>query len=381
MTAHPAARLGGSDLRSERHVCALFEGAADAANAMLPFVIEGLERGERVIHLVRDAKTYFRLLRARAGIQSAVASGQLDVRTWDESYLSGGRFNASRMLRYVRRSLREGPVLGFTATRLIGDMEWADERVRGVDELLTYESGLNAILARPRTIVVCSYDVRRHSGSRIAQIVAAHSAALVNGSLQPVAGSAAATSPRDRIVAAAGVLFAENGTSRTGVDALIDAAGVAKATFYRHFPSKDALVAAWLADPRTRWFDRIRAVAEARATGRTDVISRFFEAVAEWLEADDFVGCPYLNTSIEISDAANPASILIREHLAEIGKYLREQAAAVGHPQPDRVGRELHALLAGSISLAVANRTATYARAARDAAVQLLGMARDPSRA
>jgi hypothetical protein len=102
------------------------------------------------------------------------------------------------------------------------------------------------------------------------------------------------------------------------------------------------------------------------------VIPRIFEAVAEWLEADDFIGCPYLNTSLEISNPNHPASRQIGDYLAEIGSYLEEQAAAAGRLDSARVGRELHVLLAGSISLAVANRTTTHAHAARDAAMRLL---------
>jgi AcrR family transcriptional regulator len=371
----PAIRLGEADVGNQRHVCALLEGPEDAARLLTPFVLQGLERGDRVVHVVEHATAYLRRLGRHADVSAAVESGQLDVRTWEGVYLSSGRFRASTMLTYIRRLLREGPGLGFSATRIIGDMEWARDGVPGVEDLVAYERGLDRILARPQTVAVCAYDVRRHSGSRIAEILEAHQAAVVGGRLQPISRSDG-TSPRERVLAAAALLFAEHGVTSTGVDTLIDAAGVAKATFYRHFPSKDALVVAWLQDPQTRWFDRVRAQAEAKAGSPAEVILRFFEAVAEWLEADDYLGCPYLNTSIEISDAHHPASMPIRAHLAEIGRYLGEQAAAAGHPDTTRLGRELHALLAGSISLAVANRTSRYALAARDAAMQLLDVNR-----
>jgi AcrR family transcriptional regulator len=368
----PPVRLGEAEIGNQRHVCGLFEGPDAAAKVLMPFVVQGLERGDRVIHIVQDARAQLRRIAAQIPISAAVETGQLDVRSWEGSYLLKGRFSASRMLTYVRRSLREGPRRGFSATRLIGDMEWAHDDLPGVEDLFAYEAGLDAILARPQALVVCAYDVRRHSGSRIAQILGAHQAAVMDGMVQPIARPGGASDPRERILAAAALLFAENGTGPTGVDVLIAASGVAKATFYRHFPSKDALIVAWLQDPRTRWFDAVRAQAEARATSAAEVIPRLFEAVAEWLEADDFVGCPYLNTTIEISDPGHPASRPIREYLAEIAGYLEGQAAAAGHSDPAKLGRELHALLAGSISLAVANRTSAHALAARDAASQLL---------
>jgi AcrR family transcriptional regulator len=341
---------------------------------LVPFVVERLERGERVVHLVGSRDAYLERLAMEIDISTAVASGQLDVRTWDESYLSDGTFKAARMLAYVRRSLREGQTSAFRATRLIGDMEWAGGGVPGVDELIAYESELGAILSRPRVSVVCAYDARRHSPDRLRAILGVHQAALVAGRLQP--GTGQAPSPRERILAAASLLFGENGVAQTGVDTLIEAADVAKATFYRHFSSKDALIVAWLKDPRTRWFDRVRVLAESRAATPDEVMPRLFDAVADWLETDDFVGCPYLNTAVEISDPAHPATIAIRDYLAEIGAYLEERAAAAGHADAAAVGKELHALLAGSISLGVANRTSSFVIAARGAAVQLLGMKR-----
>jgi hypothetical protein len=116
----------------------------------------------------------------------------------------------------------------------------------------------------------------------------------------------------------------------------------------------------------------VRVLAESRASKADEVVPRLFEAVADWLETEDFVGCPYLNTAVEISDPAHPATIAIRDYLAEIGAYLDEHVAATGHADASRLGRELHVLLAGSISLGVANRTSSFVIAAREAAVQLL---------
>jgi AcrR family transcriptional regulator len=181
--------------------------------------------------------------------------------------------------------------------------------------------------------------------------------------------------PRDRIMTAASLLFAQRGINRAGVDALIATADVAKRTFYRHFQSKDDLIVAWLGDPRTRWFDRVLALAEARATEPGDVVVQVFGAAAEWLDGDDYRGCPYLKTSVEIADPDSAAGVAVRDTLAEIGAYLERSVAAAGYAEPARLGRELHTLLAGAISLGVANRTSQYALAARDAARDLLATA------
>jgi AcrR family transcriptional regulator len=259
---------------------------------------------------------------------------------------------------------------------LIGDMGWTATGAPGTEELLAYESGLNRILARPNVAVICAFDLGDLNSDLTAGLLAAHDAALVDGRLQRTPEITPTAGPRERILAAAALLFAENGPGQTGVDSLIAAAGVAKATFYRHFPSKDDLVLAWLRDSRTRWFDWVRATAEARAVTPDELVARLFDAVAEWLEAEDFLGCPYLNTAVEISDPGHPAAEAIRDYLAEIGAYLEAAVAAAGHRDATRLGRELHVLLAGSISLGVANRTTAHVYAARGAALALLGAAR-----
>lgn len=371
-TASRAVSLGGAELGRLRHICGLFDGEDDETSALDRFVVEGLINGERVVHIVESRDAYLERLGAVIDVSAAIESGQLDIRSWSEAYLSGGAFNASRMLAVLRRLLHEGRAGGFRATRLIGDMQWAQDGVDGLDELTAYEQEVATIVSRPFVSVVCAYDEQRHNAARIAAILPLHQAALVGGKLRLAPRNSPMTDPRARILAAAGVLFAENGIARTGVDALIEAAGVAKATFYRHFPSKDELVVAWLRDPRTRWFDRIRAQAEAAAATPSDVIPRLFEALADWLEGGDFVGCPYLNTSVEISDPGHAATDVVRHYLAEIGAYLEERVAATGHADAARVGRELHTLLAGAIALGVANRSSSFVLAARDAASELL---------
>ena len=188
----------------------------------------------------------------------------------------------------------------------------------------------------------------------------------------PKQSSGEGSTPRERILSAASLLFGQSGVRATGVDALIAAAGVAKATFYRHFPSKDDLIVAWLKDPRTRWFDRVRVQAEQRAAAPKDLIRELFSVVVEWLEADDYRGCPYLNSSIELMGPAHRATASIRDYLDEIERYLQDSVAAAGYANAKPSGTTLQTLLAGSITLSVAHHDSSFALAARDAAVKLL---------
>lgn len=201
-------------------------------------------------------------------------------------------------------------------------------------------------------LIVCAYDIGRHSRSVVLETIMTHPVALMGGVLRAGGGERAA--PRERILAAASELFTRQGVGATGVDTLIESAGVAKATFYRHFPSKDDLIVAWLRDPRTRWLDRMRVEAEERASSPDEVIPALFDAVAEWLDADGARGCPYLDTAIAMPDLAAPAREVIRHFLVEVQEYLRDRLVVAGRPNADALSRELQAVLLGGITLSVA---------------------------
>ena len=363
-------RLGEADLGRHRHLCLLIEDAPSGTAILTSFVRDRLDAGDRVLYIGQKGEALLAQFQRGGDLSGAVASGQLDIRTWENSYLQNGRFSAGRQLTYLKRALRDGPSRGFPSTRVIGDMAWAREGVPGVEELIGYEREVDAIATRPRTSVLCAYDLQRHSEELIANVRAAHQASIVGGRLVELRPQT--FGPRQRILAAASLLFAENGIARTGVDTLIEASGVAKATFYRHFPSKEDLVVAWLQDPRTRWFEGVSAEAESHATSPADVIPRLFDAVSEFLEADEFVGCVYLNTAFELAGEDSPAATAARQYIAAIGQYLEDQLTASGRADAREMGRELHALLAGAISLAVVTRSTDSIRAAKDAARSLL---------
>jgi AcrR family transcriptional regulator len=369
-------RLGDAELRDHRHVCALVDGPIERDPALMAFMLEGLAEGDRSIHIVDPAvrAPYLDELRTRGvDVDAALASGQLEVRTWADAYLRGGRFERSAQLAFIRQVLAEGRGRGFPRTRLIATMEWAIDR--GVDsELMIYEAQVNELIRKHPDILICAYDLNRHSARMIAEVLGVHVVALVGGVLRtnpaPIRASA-----RDRLVAAAADLFAANGIQATGVDAIVETADVAKATFYRHFPSKDDLVVAWLRDPAARWLDRVRSQAEARGAKGADVIPVFFEAVVDWLETEDYRGCPYLNTAAELMEPTHPARVVIREFLQEVEDYLTDKLAASDYESPRILVSEIQTLLAGSITLAVARRSSAAALSAREAAIALLASA------
>ena len=376
--ARPAPRVHLADAaldRWQRHLCGVFKSPKEARAAIDDYILEGLAHREQVIEAAEVPGSVIDELARRTDVRQALDSGQLEVRPWSDSYLQEGRFRAARMLAYIRRVLREVDTDRFDGARVVGTMDWAVEGLDGGDELVAYESGLNRILARPGVSVLCVYDARRHPAARLREILAAHDAAVVDGELK---GGVVRAQPsaRDRILTAASILFAENGVARTGVDPLIEAAGVAKATFYRHFPSKDDLVAAWLRAPGTRWLDRVRREAETRATSPDELLPEIFAALARWLEDEDFAPSPFFSATMTAIDAPEVVSRAIRDYNDEVRAYLAEVIGSTGHRNPDAAAHEVHLLVSGAIAMGVATRSSAHVLAARDAAATLLNAGR-----
>jgi AcrR family transcriptional regulator len=187
---------------------------------------------------------------------------------------------------------------------------------------------------------------------------------------------AAATSARERIVATAYDLFARHGLHAVGVQQIIDEAEVAKATLYRHFPSKEDLVIAVLDRRRELWTREWLVPVTARAAGTAeDRLLAVFDAFDEWFRAPGFEGCLLMNLLLETND---PTSAIARAAVAgvdEVRDWLRLVAREAGQRDPDATADRIHLLMRGSIVAAVEGKLDS-AREAREMAVQVLSAGR-----
>jgi AcrR family transcriptional regulator len=177
---------------------------------------------------------------------------------------------------------------------------------------------------------------------------------------------------RQRLLTAAAELFGTTGVRATGVNAIIARAGVAKATFYSHFRSKDELVQAWLEGPTTRWFEGVRAEVDARAETPQERLVLLFDVLAEWLEANGYVGCGILKAAAEDRDGDGPAGRALGAIKNEIGDYLRGQAAEAGLEDPADLASQLFVLVIGTIAGACLEHSGAAAANARAAAARLV---------
>lgn len=182
----PPIRLAGRKLRSERHICAFFHSQEEQNEVLMPFIKEGYDLGEKLFHIVDKTHREEHLSccgSAGIDVPRAQQSGQLEVRTWEDAYLKDGYFDGNRMVRILEEVL-QGAKEEFGMTRLVGNMEWALEALPGVNDIVRYEAMLNYVLPRYPDPAVCVYDLNKHSGSVVMDILRTHPMVIVGGVLQ-----------------------------------------------------------------------------------------------------------------------------------------------------------------------------------------------------
>lgn len=184
---------------------------------------------------------------------------------------------------------------------------------------------------------------------------------------------------RERILDAASVAFYRQGIRAVGVDAVIADAGVAKATLYRHFPSKDALVQAFLVRRDRRWRAWFTQTVERIAPDPGDRPLAVFDALAEWFTSDGFRGCAFINAAVEITDPEHPARAAVREHERLLAEHLELLCREADLPDPAACGSALFLLVEGAIVCALIEGGAAPAARARAAARHLLTRPAQPT--
>jgi AcrR family transcriptional regulator len=177
--------------------------------------------------------------------------------------------------------------------------------------------------------------------------------------------------PRERLLDTAYELFSRRGVRGVGIDEVIAHAGVAKATLYAHFPSKDDLVLAFLERREQRWTLAFLAT-EARRRGTTpeEQLLALFDALDDWFRRDDFEGCSFIKVLLEMGaeHAAGRASVHYLDNVRSIVQSLAQEA---GLDDAEEFARSCQLLMEGSI-IAAATGDADAAQRAKAMAHTLI---------
>lgn len=172
---------------------------------------------------------------------------------------------------------------------------------------------------------------------------------------------------RTRLLDAAEKLFYAEGVQAVGMDRVRTDSGVPLKRLYRLFPSKEALVTAYLERRDRRWMGGLRAA----VTGSPDPVTAVFDWLAAWFSEPDFRGCAFLNAYGELG--AGPAGVLevVRRHKTELRDLLAELAGAAG-PDREELADQLLILVEGATVVAALDPGPAPALRARSAARALV---------
>ncbi|MEC4016359.1 TetR/AcrR family transcriptional regulator [Streptomyces sp. H27-D2] len=138
--------------------------------------------------------------------------------------------------------------------------------------------------------------------------------------LDPPKATVRPSAARRRLLSAADELFYAQGIDATGVDAIIEAAEVARMTFYKHFRGKDTLVVAYLQARDARWNELLTHALEGVGDDPRARLIAVFDALGSCHADPDFRGCSFANAAAELAHRDHPARAVVTDHK----KALRE---------------------------------------------------------
>ena len=156
-------------------------------------------------------------------------------------------------------------------------------------------------------------------------------------------------SARDRILETAARLFYQDGFRATGIDKIIAESGVAKMSLYRHFASKNELIAAFLDRRHEFWMRWFVEEVEARFD-QCAGLSVLAEALGEWFGQEDFRGCAFINVVAEAGSTGDPGHLLQAiSHKHSLEQYIYELAGRLGLQSPATVAADAMICVEGMI--------------------------------
>lgn len=176
---------------------------------------------------------------------------------------------------------------------------------------------------------------------------------------------------RQRILDSAIRLFYANGPRGVGVDTVIADSSVAKATFYKHYPSKDDLILAYLDTVHGPWFDAVRACARAGGDDPRGQLVAMFDAVDDEYRRDDYRGCAQLNAAAE-AVPGSPVQRRTAENKAIVRDWITDTCRRAEAAQPDVLAAQLVLLIDGALAGALSDTDERAPGAAKAAAAILV---------
>jgi AcrR family transcriptional regulator len=185
-------------------------------------------------------------------------------------------------------------------------------------------------------------------------------------------------SVRERVLDTASTLFYRHGVRAIGVDLIVEEAGVAKTSLYRHFRTKDDLVAAFLAREDADFWETWDRVAKRHRDDPGAELSAHLNWIGERVSRQNYRGCPQLNVAAEFPASDHPARRVAAAHKQELRRRLRDIAERLGVKRPDELSGQLSLLINGAFVSSQVLSAKTVTPILQAAAQALIAAGADP---
>jgi AcrR family transcriptional regulator len=177
---------------------------------------------------------------------------------------------------------------------------------------------------------------------------------------------------QEKILVTASELFYSQGIRATGVEAIAKAANTTKMSLYKYFPSKDALVLAFLRKRDEDFRSWFVAQVDAKAADPKDKLLAIFDVIGEWIDIPEFRGCAFINASAEFPLEGNPVHQLSAEFYDKFRHYIADLAGQCGAKSPESLALQLSLLVEGAIVSEQMKRHSGAAEQGKLAAIMLI---------
>lgn len=153
--------------------------------------------------------------------------------------------------------------------------------------------------------------------------------------------------PKKKLFQKAARLFYKHGYRAIGVDTIAAESGIGKMTLYRHYPSKDDLIVAYLKDSDELFWNNFEQITKDAATPREKLLA-FFESLQEYVNSPACYGCPFLNVATEYPETEYSGHQIALAHKQSVRARFRQLAKEAGAQHPEVLADQLFLLMDGA---------------------------------
>lgn len=153
--------------------------------------------------------------------------------------------------------------------------------------------------------------------------------------------------PKDKVFQTASRMFYRHGYRAIGVDTLAAESGIGKMTLYRHYPTKDDLIVAYLKDSNDLFWRNFEELTKDAPSAHEKLLA-FFDGLQEYVTTPTCYGCPFLNVATEYPETNYAGHQVAIEHKQSVRAKFRQLAKVAGAKKPDILADQLFLLMDGA---------------------------------